>query len=289
MSGAGLSFNRNDDSAEIMLVSTERGVTLQEKDLDYITDKVVENKLQERKRRLTATEIVVFLLFLLCYILFYVNYEGWTVLTSMYFIIVSISTVGYGDITPSDNVSRLVTISLICVGIMVIFDRCNNYINNMVENVNEALVDENTLKLNLVHRKKLYIAAGWILLVLSLGTVVFTFVSDQTFVYALYFSVQTWMTVGYGDFNHLEHGTRVFLIFYIILSTSSIAFALNALSAFATGEKRIKVKKKRLENKLDLEFLSVYDGIDKTEFILRILIKLGKISEEHDLNYWGQV
>ena len=50
---------------------------------------------------------------------FYHNVEGWTWLDSVYFCVVSLATIGYGDLTPQTPFGKLFTILYILVGISV--------------------------------------------------------------------------------------------------------------------------------------------------------------------------
>ena len=55
--------------------------------------------------------------------IFYHFNEGWTWIESVYFCVVSLATVGYGDFHPTNDVSRIFTVFYIFVGvgILVIF------------------------------------------------------------------------------------------------------------------------------------------------------------------------
>jgi hypothetical protein len=48
---------------------------------------------------------------------FYTTVEGWGVVTSLYFSIATLTTVGYGDLYPSDDVSRMFTAVYVLVGV----------------------------------------------------------------------------------------------------------------------------------------------------------------------------
>ena len=47
--------------------------------------------------------------------------EDWTVVDALYFTMVSMSTVGYGDLSPSDSVSKVLTMAFVLVGVAVVF------------------------------------------------------------------------------------------------------------------------------------------------------------------------
>lgn len=51
---------------------------------------------------------------------FYSRVEGWSLLDSFYFCVVTLETVGYGDITPTTDLGKIFTIFYIIVGLTVI-------------------------------------------------------------------------------------------------------------------------------------------------------------------------
>lgn len=51
---------------------------------------------------------------------FYVWAEGWTPVQSLYFCVVTLATVGYGDLHPTTEISQLFTIGYILAGIGII-------------------------------------------------------------------------------------------------------------------------------------------------------------------------
>jgi hypothetical protein len=53
-------------------------------------------------------------------VLFYTSVEGWSVLDAVYFCVVTLGTVGYGDITPTTNIGKFFTIIYIIFGLVII-------------------------------------------------------------------------------------------------------------------------------------------------------------------------
>jgi hypothetical protein len=81
---------------------------------------------------------------LLIGMLFYHLVEGWSWLDSAYFCVVSLATVGYGDLSPDTPLARLFTIIYLVNGIgilLALFDRIR-------------LVRTQTVKKRLAHRRR---------------------------------------------------------------------------------------------------------------------------------------
>jgi hypothetical protein len=51
---------------------------------------------------------------------FYHYYEEWTWIDSLYFVIVALTTVGFGDFAPSTELSRAVTIGFVFFGVTLL-------------------------------------------------------------------------------------------------------------------------------------------------------------------------
>lgn len=63
------------------------------------------------------TLLVLFMAILAAATGFYSRVEGWTVLDSLYFSVVTVATVGYGDFTPHTAAGKIFTIVYLVVGV----------------------------------------------------------------------------------------------------------------------------------------------------------------------------
>jgi len=72
--------------------------------------------------------------------IFYHWAEGWSYLDSLYFCVVSLATVGYGDLTPTTPIAKLFTIAYLINGIAILlalFDRIRMVRSQRIEKLVE--------------------------------------------------------------------------------------------------------------------------------------------------------
>ena len=65
--------------------------------------------------------LAIMLILLATGTVFYVGHEGWSYVDALYFCVMTMSTVGYGDLTPTSSVSKIFTMiyCLITIGVFV--------------------------------------------------------------------------------------------------------------------------------------------------------------------------
>ena len=146
---------------------------------------------------------------------FYVPYEGFHFTDTVYFLTQTITTVGYGDVVPSDNVSRMVTVLFIIVGVTSIAAVFSEMIHQIfcvhrdralkesLESGDQAgRADGKNPVLALLDRQitiKLW-ASLWmsleVLVLIAVGVALIYTVEDWAFVDSVYWAVQTLFTVG---------------------------------------------------------------------------------------------
>eukprot|EP01038_Epipyxis_sp_PR26KG_P011294 gene11294-15152_t len=176
-----------------------------------------------------------FFLFYLIGWLFYSNVEGWDFLTCIYFSTQTASTLGYGNISPKTPSGRIFTPFFILFGMLIVFTVVNDvvqrFIIKSVKKTSKRPVRRK--KLQIIVRKSIN-AVLWLILLFSVvlfGSLVFCLNENLTFVDGFYFSFVTATSVGYGDISIVKQSSIIFNQFFILISISMTAIALDKLAS----------------------------------------------------------
>jgi len=65
--------------------------------------------------------------------IFYSNFEGWSLLDSLYFSVITLTTVGFGDFTPQTDIGKMFTIVYVLVGIFLLLIFVNSLVKSMID------------------------------------------------------------------------------------------------------------------------------------------------------------
>lgn len=126
---------------------------------------------------------------------FYKSTENWTVIDSMYFVTVSVATIGYGDLHPTSDSGRLFTAFYLIVGLIFVLSAVDEMVRFGILKYQSAAMErlfpDNTLKDRAIN--KLLISFSTLCL-LALGGVLFFVYNEKWSVSkALYWTVGTMM------------------------------------------------------------------------------------------------
>uniref|UniRef100_A0A7S3H5D5 EF-hand domain-containing protein n=1 Tax=Spumella elongata TaxID=89044 RepID=A0A7S3H5D5_9STRA len=233
-----------------------------------------------------------YLAFVAC---FFCTYEGWSLSDSIMFSLVTMTTIGYGYRTPSDDNGRLFTIFAMLIGVFVVFGSINNAVSQRIKNRNrtEALLKQSgNLTEAQVYRHHQFLllrTIGFIIVFLFIAAGIFSGMEDWTFIQGLYFAIQTAATIGYGDMNLKAGGTNIVLGIYIMLSTTLLFFAFGHFRTLHEEFVKLKEVAKFTERKqtlVKLKELDKGDGVPMDKFVLAVLVQLGKLDQQRDIDPW---
>ena len=279
-----------------------------------------------------------------CYFLigcaFYVNAEPrWSFLDAVYFQIVTVSTVGYGDLHPSTDGSRLFTVFWMVVGVIVIFANIHHAVlavsRPIIDGLKRLLVrlcaKERGIDLDgdgiddlvvpgaavFYYPKELapsfalaltvQLCFACVLLEMEHGVCAQCGESvldghpcevveephescqdDQcecvhwTFALSLYHCMTTAMTVGYGDVRILTQAGKAVACFHILISVAIIGLVISEINQAAVKRRKSMEQLRLIQCRLNVELLLSLDkdnnGVDKLEFVIGMIVKLGLLS-----------
>ncbi|XP_074287658.1 two-pore potassium channel 3-like [Silene latifolia] len=264
------------------------------------------------RRRLTAPQLIlVALLGLLVYIIVGITVFSFAnesfngrktnkLIDAIYFTIVTLSTIGYGDIVPATTFTKLFTCIFILVGFAFVDTLLNalvTYVLDLQEGVLLGAVDQNQFikmietyvfdkkKKRMRIRTKMSLALGVVTLSLVIGTVTLHFMEDMSWVDSFYLSVTSVTTVGYGDYAFETAAGRCFAIVWLLISTLAVARALMYLVEYRIQKRNQRMANLVLQKKLTLgDFVAAdldHDGsISKAEYVVYKLKEMGKIDQK---------
>ena len=103
----------------------------------------------------------------------------------------------------------------------------------------------------MIFKQKLHISIILLVIVVLIGVTGFMSLSNENFVDALYMTVITISTVGYGTLHELNATEKIFTIFLIILSIIFYAYSVTALTEYLLNENFYQnLKRKKVQQKI---------------------------------------
>ncbi|KAM7262969.1 hypothetical protein ACFE04_000652 [Oxalis oulophora] len=193
---------------------------------------------------------------------------------TLYFIVVTLCTIGYGDIVPDNTFTKLFTCAFILVGfgfIDVLLHGLVTYICDRQEAVLLTTVNENGLnalvrtymideqKGRMRIRMKVFLALSVVIFCLAIGTIAIHFLERLDWVDSFYMSVISVTTVGYGDYSFTTLPGRCFAVVWLLVSTLAVARAFLYLAELRIDRRNRRIAKWVLQKKMTLGDLVAAD------------------------------
>lgn len=210
-------------------------------------------------------------------------------LDSIYFGVVTMTTVGYGDISASGGewYDYVVNMFFIIYGVVFAFLPINKLIGGAVASTEKKILDILDDDPNddfEPHDAKLMLSLLVLVFTPIAGAVFFAVNEQWSFIDALFWSVITVTTIGYGDLSLNEQSSRTFAIFYITFSVVVLAHCLGTFTVVAEDKKKekqvleLKAKAQKMDPSFLMEILADSDDtdgkVDKGEFLEFVFCKL---------------
>ncbi|XP_010481006.1 PREDICTED: two-pore potassium channel 4-like [Camelina sativa] len=193
---------------------------------------------------------------------------------AFYFSVVTLCTVGYGDIVPSTPTTKILTIVLVSVGVVCLdflLNRVVNHVLSLQENAildriktgNRAIRDHIAEDGRIRLKWKLCLAFCVVFLCVATGTCFLHVFERLDWLDSVYLSVISVTTVGYGDKAFKTIEGRIFAVFWLLLS----AIAMASLFVYLAEMKIDRTTVMKLPT-------------SESEFVVSKLRESGKVSED---------
>lgn len=216
---------------------------------------------------------------------------------ALYFCIVTMTTVGYGDLVPHGVLSKILSCVFVFAGMALVGLLLSSAADYLVEKQETLLIkafhapqshglDEFANEYQ-THKAqwKLYLSLAILLALIVVGIVVLHEVEGLDFLNSFYCVCSTITTLGYGDQSFSTEGGRIFAVVWILVSSVCLAqFFLYLAEARTEGRQQSLVHwvTTRKTTITDLEAADMdSDGVvSAAEFVIYKLKEMGKIGEE---------
>lgn len=183
---------------------------------------------------------------------------------AFYYCVVTMCTIGYGDITPNSTSTKLFSIMFVLVG----FGFIDILLSGMVRHVLDLqelhllrrvkgsyVIDAKKGRMRI--RMKVALALLVVVLCISVGVCVMHYVEKLTWIDSLYLSVMSVTTVGYGDQAFKSFPGRIFAAIWLLLSTLAVTRAFLYLAEARVDKRNSKMAKWILGHDMSVtEFLA---------------------------------
>ncbi|CAL1398762.1 unnamed protein product [Linum trigynum] len=249
--------------------------------------------------------------------------ETHPVVDALYFCIVTMCTIGYGDIAPLTPGTKAFAVVFVLFGfgfIDILLSGVVNYVLDLQERMILAgiqmgksqqqqhhhhrhhhhrdrfsarnyIVDVEKGRMRI--RLKVGLALGVVVCCIGMGALVLCSVEGLDWVDSIYLAVMSVTTVGYGDRAFKTLPGRLFAAAWLLVSTLAVARAFLYLAEFRVDKRHRRITNWVLHRDITVEDLLAADMnntgfISKSEYVIYKLKEMGKIGEKDILQVCNQ-
>jgi hypothetical protein len=228
-------------------------------------------------------------------IVYMTNVEGFKgkstfkLVDGLYFTIISLCTIGYGDIVPCTTFTKVFTCLFLLIGVRFVDIMLNGLLTNVLDKQRTVLLstmDDN--KLNKVFdtymidaekkrsrgKMKVLLALGVVAGSISVCTIIVHEVEGLNWIDSFYLSVISVTTVGYGDYGFSTTAGRLSATICLFVSTLAVGKAFLFLTDLRMERRNRRTTKWILQKKMDNEPLAADLGNDASVRYCNIIDQL---------------
>jgi len=220
---------------------------------------------------------------------FFANMEEWSWPDAAYFSAVTLTTVGYGDLTPTLEVSKVFAIFYIIVGLSLVATSLGAFVGSIQGKIEAVTI--NVTPLSAAQRYILSATRSLVVLiiVITAGAVFVYFNEGWGMLDSVYWAVVTASSVGYGDETIMQESTRIFGTVYVLFAVGAFAVSLSKLGSIIVDVEAQRNVDSFVARGVSLGMLEDIkqncnrEGdmpIDRIEFLQYMLVAMGKVQQE---------
>jgi len=246
-----------------------------------------------------STDTVIYViapLILMCYLfggaILFMEFEDWPFWEALYFCVISLATVGYGDVTPATNFEKIVTVVYLYIGIAFVAGIVGGLVGLMLggmleeernQGANDTTPGGKSAWYQLDQDKSEILRACLLIAVLTvIGSLVYMLNEGMSTVNAVYFCMITLATVGYGDIDQRKESTKIFDIVFILIGVPLMGLAVSKFAKVSRRRHQQRWVKQFEEQGVTMDMIRTIDRdnsgtIDRHEFLSYILLYMGKV------------
>lgn len=266
-----------------------------------------EPKTQCSSNSIVSQAVILLVIYLSLGVLIYsLNHHNFTgiqtspVVDALYYCVVTMCTIGYGDITPTNTATKVFSILFVLVGFGFIDILLSAMVTHVLDLQESHLLrtilksrSENDRRSYIIDvkkgrmriRMKVGLAMLVVLLCIGVGVCVMHYVEMLGWMDSFYLSVMSVTTVGYGDKAFQSLSGRFFAAIWLLVSTLAVARAFLYLAEARVDKRNRRMAKWILGQDLTVsEFLAAdldHNGsVSKSEFVVYKLKEMEKVSEK---------
>ncbi|XP_021771369.1 two-pore potassium channel 1-like [Chenopodium quinoa] len=219
-----------------------------------------------------------------------------SIIDSLYFCMVTMTTVGYGDLVPQSALAKVLACAFVFLGMALVGLVLSHGADYLVEKQQALLIRALQMRKRFqpsdvmkeiesgkVRYKCVVVALILFVLIIS-GIVFLIFVEKLDALDALYCVCVTMTSLGYGDFSFSTEGGRAFAVLWILMSTICLGQFFLYLAELNTESSQNALIKWVLTRRVTIVDLGAADMdndgvVDAAEFVLYKLKEMGKITQ----------
>ncbi|XP_028753156.1 two-pore potassium channel 3-like [Neltuma alba] len=258
-----------------------------------------EPKPQRNSNSIVSQAVILLVIYLsLGVVIYSLNRHNFTgsetnpVVDALYYCVVTMCTIGYGDITPTSTATKLFSILfslvgfgfidiLLCGMVIHVLDLQESHLLKTMKR--SYVIDAKKGRMRI--RMKVALALLVVVLCIGVGVCVMHYVEKLTWVDSFYLSVMSVTTVGYGDQAFKSFSGRIFAAIWLLLSTLAVARAFLYLAEARVDKRNRRMAKWILGHDLTVSdfFAADLDNngcVSKSEFVIYKLKEMGKLADK---------